>query len=31
MGLIAIQIFGTAALLIGHLFVVIRNRLVAGR
>lgn len=31
MGLIAIQIIGTAALLVGHLFVVIRNRLVAGR
>jgi len=31
MGFITIQIFGTTALLISHLFVVIRNRLVAGR
>ena len=26
-----IQIFATAALLVSHLFVVIRNRMVAGR
>jgi hypothetical protein len=31
MGFITIQIIGTAALLVGHLFVVVRNRLVAGR
>jgi hypothetical protein len=31
MGFITIQVFGTAALLIAHLFVVVRNRLVSGR
>jgi hypothetical protein len=31
MGIFAIQIFGTAALLVSHLFVVIRNRMVSGR
>jgi hypothetical protein len=31
MGIITIQIFATAALLVSHLFVVIRNRLVSGR
>lgn len=31
MGFITIQVFGTAALLIAHLFVVVRNRMVAGR
>jgi hypothetical protein len=27
MGILTIQIFGTAALLVSHLFVVVRNRL----
>jgi hypothetical protein len=27
MGIITLQIFGTAALLVSHLFVVVRNRL----
>ena len=27
MGILTIQIFGTAALLLSHLFVVVRNRL----
>ena len=27
MGILTLQIFGTAALLVGHLFVVVRNRL----
>jgi hypothetical protein len=31
MGIFTIQIFATAALLVAHLFVVIRNRMVAGR
>jgi len=31
MGFLTIQVFGTAALLLSHLFVIIRNRLVAGR
>jgi hypothetical protein len=31
MGLITLQIFATAALLLSHLFVVIRNRMVSGR
>lgn len=31
MGIITVQIFGTAALLVSHLFVVVRNRLVSGR
>ena len=31
MGFLTLQVFGTAALLVSHLFVVIRNRLVAGR
>jgi hypothetical protein len=31
MGILTLQIFGTAALLVSHLFVVIRNRLVGGR
>ena len=31
MGILTLQIFGTAALFVSHLFVVIRNRLVAGR
>jgi hypothetical protein len=31
MGFITIQVLGTAALLIAHLFVVVRNRLVSGR
>jgi len=31
MAILTFQIFGTAALLVSHLFVVIRNRLVAGR
>jgi len=31
MGFLTLQIFGTAALFVSHLFVVIRNRLVAGR
>jgi hypothetical protein len=28
MGILTLQIFGTTALLVGHLFVVVRNRLV---
>jgi hypothetical protein len=28
MGILTVQIFGTAALLLSHLFVVVRNRLV---
>jgi len=28
MGILTLQIFGTAALLVGHLFVVVRNRFV---
>lgn len=28
MGILTIQVFGTAALLVSHLFVVVRNRLV---
>jgi hypothetical protein len=28
MGILTLQIFGTAALLVSHLFVVIRNRMV---
>jgi hypothetical protein len=28
MGILTLQIFGTAALLLSHLFVVVRNRLV---
>jgi hypothetical protein len=31
MGILTLQIFGSAALFVSHLFVVIRNRLVAGR
>jgi hypothetical protein len=31
MGILTIQIFGTAALLLSHLFVVVRNRLVSSR
>jgi hypothetical protein len=31
MSILTLQIFGTAALLVSHLFVVIRNRVVAGR
>ena len=31
MTILIIQIFGTAALFVSHLFVVIRNRLAAGR
>jgi len=31
MNIIAIQIIATAALLVSHLFVVIRNRMVSGR
>lgn len=27
MGILTLQIFGTTALLVGHLFVVVRNRL----
>lgn len=29
MGILTLQIFGTAALFISHLFVIVRNRLVA--
>jgi hypothetical protein len=28
MGILTLQIFGTAALLVSHLFVVVRNRMV---
>jgi hypothetical protein len=28
MGILTLQIFGTAALLVSHLFVVIRNRII---
>lgn len=28
MGILTLQVFGTAALLLSHLFVVVRNRLV---
>jgi hypothetical protein len=28
MGILTLQIFGTAALFVGHLFVVVRNRLI---
>ena len=31
MGIFTIQIFATAALLVSHLFVVVRNRIAAGR
>jgi hypothetical protein len=31
MGILTLQIFGTGALLLSHLFVVVRNRIVAGR
>ena len=31
MSIITFQIFGTAALFVSHLFVVVRNRLVGGR
>lgn len=31
MGILTLQIFGTLALLVSHLFAVVRNRLVAKR
>jgi hypothetical protein len=31
MNILIVQIFATAALLVSHLFVVVRNRLVSGR
>ncbi len=29
MGILTLQIFGTAALLVSHLFVIVRNRIVS--
>ncbi len=31
MGILTLQIFGTAALFLSHLFVIVRNRVASGR